>query len=197
MKAADDPAAELLDRLPFGHLTLSLPKTHYRRLQTAVCCKKTGQALCWFHSAGMRLCRASAFRCVRCFAVFAGSTEAAGCAGPKTAQAGRVRRWILWRRTRGTDGAQPLVQGRRIPLAADETAATHRAFGVPRFEVLTDSNPDAAECPRTATIAWRQDLEDRNGRLAAQQDAAGLLPRVRRDGKMVEYRLGITRMSLQ
>lgn len=41
----------------------------------------------------------------------------------------------------------------RFALAADETAATHRAFGVPRVEVLTSSDPDAAEWPRTITTA--------------------------------------------
>jgi peroxiredoxin len=39
-----------------------------------------------------------------------------------------------------------------IPLASDETGATHRAFGVPRFEVISESEgSEAAAWPHTVT----------------------------------------------
>jgi peroxiredoxin len=38
-----------------------------------------------------------------------------------------------------------------IPLAADETAQAHRAFGVPRFEVVPDDAQDAAAWPYAVT----------------------------------------------
>lgn len=41
----------------------------------------------------------------------------------------------------------------KVPLAADETAATHRAFGVPRMEVIDGSAEDAAPMwPYTVTM---------------------------------------------
>jgi peroxiredoxin len=69
----------------------------------------------------------------------------------------------------------------RIPLAADETAVTHRAFGVPRFEVLTDNDPDAAEWPRTVTIAQVESLRINPGGIFPEpvlaNEAAAILNR--------------------
>lgn len=40
----------------------------------------------------------------------------------------------------------------RMPMAADESASTHRAFGVPRFEIVqANGNPDAAVWPYSVT----------------------------------------------
>jgi hypothetical protein len=47
----------------------------------------------------------------------------------------------------------------RISLAADETASIHRAFGVPRFEVVPDNgNLSAVEWPYQATVSQVESL---------------------------------------
>jgi peroxiredoxin len=44
----------------------------------------------------------------------------------------------------------------RMPLAADETATTHKAFGVPRFELVTESN--GTQWPQTVSMADAESL---------------------------------------
>ena len=69
----------------------------------------------------------------------------------------------------------------RMPLAADETARTHRAFGVPRFELLAVDEPNGTEWPRALSVAQAESVRVNPGGIFPEplpaSEAAAILNR--------------------